>query len=570
MNDQVSLFNPTPPNQSPLDRAIARMRSPSEMHIICIDITNRCDLKCSNCTRLLAQQPERWDMTPRNFRMAVRSLADFPGVIAVIGGNPCLHRQFPLLCNILEEEVPDRGRRGLWSNNLMGHEQIIADVFGFFNLNPHADERGMASMERLRALMPNIHRYSGASRHSPILAAIMDVAETEEAGWDAISRCDINRNWSATITQNGGSLRAYFCEVAAAFDLARGQDHGAEVREGWWKRPLVDFTHQIKASCPGCGIPARLPARLDHEETDDYSATNARLARISTRGRKMLDWTNEKFNLGLNVGRPATVYNDAEASEVVTPVISVVIPYRNAQDTIVETIDSVLTQNATVEIIVSDDGSADYFEFPPHQQPFVRSLSAHPCTGPAAARNRGLRVARAPFICFLDADDCYAPGFFGEALRAFEANPSMAAILCDIELVNAHREVHPVQLQAITMSLPSNIIVRRAVAEAVGGFPEDEAFRGPNAGEDVAFKQIIMENFQGGMLNMPGLRYRCRRGSHFDYFLDSSEVVDGQLRFTRAPEEDVSGARPAALARYRAAFRDRMRTIDACKRGEWK
>lgn len=67
--------------------AIAKMRSPYQMGIICIDITNKCDLDCSNCTRLLVNQDKYWEMTPENFRMAVRSLAEYPGVIAVIGGK---------------------------------------------------------------------------------------------------------------------------------------------------------------------------------------------------------------------------------------------------------------------------------------------------------------------------------------------------------------------------------------------------------------------------------------------------------------------------------------------------
>jgi hypothetical protein len=35
------------------DLAIPKMRGPNQMHIICIDVTNKCDLACSNCTRLL-------------------------------------------------------------------------------------------------------------------------------------------------------------------------------------------------------------------------------------------------------------------------------------------------------------------------------------------------------------------------------------------------------------------------------------------------------------------------------------------------------------------------------------
>ena len=49
--------------------------------------------------------------------------------------------------------------------------------------------------------------------------------------WELISECDVNKNWSASIVQNKGKLRAYFCEVAASFDLARHEDHGIEITE---------------------------------------------------------------------------------------------------------------------------------------------------------------------------------------------------------------------------------------------------------------------------------------------------------------------------------------------------
>src|SRR6185503_15593991 len=95
------------PRMTP-DQAINAMRSPRDMAIICIDVTNRCDLQCSNCTRLLAQQRRKWDMTPDNFRLALRSLGGFDGVIAMIGGNPCIHPQFPELCRIFAEEIPEQ------------------------------------------------------------------------------------------------------------------------------------------------------------------------------------------------------------------------------------------------------------------------------------------------------------------------------------------------------------------------------------------------------------------------------------------------------------------------------
>lgn len=260
------------------------MRSPFEMSIICIDITNKCDLACSNCTRLLENQDAFWDMTPENFRTAVRSLADFPGMIAVIGGNPPMHRNFREICEILVAEVPDKRRRGLWTNNVFKHGALAEETFGGFNLNPHGDERGVESLRHLRELGVGNY-YSGHSSHSPLLTAVRDLFDEEEM-WERISHCDINREWSASIVQNKGKLRAYFCEVAAAFDLARGTDHGIEVTPGWWRKHVAEFEDQIAHFCPGCGIPARLKGSLDCEEVDTYTKSNADLALKSAEKKK--------------------------------------------------------------------------------------------------------------------------------------------------------------------------------------------------------------------------------------------------------------------------------------------
>jgi len=135
-------------------RAIAAMRSPTDMHIICVDITNRCDLRCSNCTRLLVNQKNLWDMSADHFRAALRSLEGFPGVIAMIGGNPCLHKEFPDLCQVFVDEIAEKRQRRLWSNNVFDHQDLISETFGFFNLNPHNDRRGLLSLDTCGTQLP--------------------------------------------------------------------------------------------------------------------------------------------------------------------------------------------------------------------------------------------------------------------------------------------------------------------------------------------------------------------------------------------------------------------------------
>ena len=151
---------------------IQNMRSPSEMGIICIDITNKCDLACSNCTRLLANQDYFWDMTIENFRTAVKTLKDFQGVVVIIGGNPCMHPKFDEITKIFAELRPNKQKRGLWTNNFFKHEKISTELYGVFNLNTHGDSRSTKSLKNFE-LKGGYH--PDHSHHSPILTAIKDL-----------------------------------------------------------------------------------------------------------------------------------------------------------------------------------------------------------------------------------------------------------------------------------------------------------------------------------------------------------------------------------------------------------
>jgi len=254
----------------------------------------------------LENQEGYWDMSLENFRSSLRSLSDFPGMIAVIGGNPCMHRQFEEICKILVDEIPNKHQRGLWSNNVFKYTDLVVEVFGGFNLNPHGDAKGEMSLaEVYRRTGGKGNLYEGNSVHAPLLTAIKDLYGEEDM-WDRISNCDINRNWSATIVQNKGEIRAYFCEVAASFDLARKTDNGMHVVPGWWKQGIENFSSQIRHFCPGCGAAARLKGSLDKDEIDTFTRSNADLVEISLKkGRKVTEVGLSKLEIG---SRPITEY----------------------------------------------------------------------------------------------------------------------------------------------------------------------------------------------------------------------------------------------------------------------
>jgi hypothetical protein len=215
----------------------------------------------------------------------------------MVGGNPVMHRHFEELCDIFAKEVPNKNQRGLWTNNIFKHDELAKEVFGTFNLNPHGEQRGINSFKSLRS---RGWYHEGYSSHSPLLTAVKDLFDEEEM-WDRISKCEINHYWSASIVQNQGNLRAYFCEIAASFDLARGADHGIEPVPGWWRRNVSEFEDQIALFCPGCGVPAKVRGHLDYEETDTYTTSNEDIAFKSLKkNRKIVEFTGSPKSHAIN------------------------------------------------------------------------------------------------------------------------------------------------------------------------------------------------------------------------------------------------------------------------------
>jgi len=250
--------------------------------------------------------------------------------------------------------------------------------------------------------------------------------------------------------------------------------------------------------------------------------------------------------------------------------VSVIIPCYNAARELPAAVESVLAQGLVgAEVLIIDDCSTDdsvaVAESLSSRHPLVQSLRQPANAGPAAARNRGLRAARGAFVCFLDADDTYAPRFFRRILPCFQERTDLAAISTGIELVNCHREVHPLQLRSVANSLPSNFLIRRGVADFLGGFPEDPAFRGKAAGEDAAFRHALVRYFKIDRCEEPFLRYYVKPGSHFDTFIDRSAVRDGELKLLYHTEEERSGALEKAVLDYFGRIEAKITALQATK-----
>ncbi len=237
------------------------MRPLVDMDVIQIEITNACVHQCSNCTRLIGHPKKPFFMEMDFFKKAVDSLVDYPKMIGIMGGEPLLHPQFEEMTTYLKSRVPDKIRCGLWSTLPRGKEKyapIIADVFGNVLLNDHT---------------------LGDLNHAPVLVAAQDAVADKFSMWYLIDHCWVQNCWSGSITPKG----AFFCEVAAAFDMVFEGSGGWPVVPGWWKKTPKDYVEQMKQYCVNCSAALPLHARLDTDEIDDVSPRNLeRLTKIGS------------------------------------------------------------------------------------------------------------------------------------------------------------------------------------------------------------------------------------------------------------------------------------------------
>jgi glycosyltransferase involved in cell wall biosynthesis len=199
------------------------------------------------------------------------------------------------------------------------------------------------------------------------------------------------------------------------------------------------------------------------------------------------------------------------------PLVSVIVIFLNASDFLQAAIESVLAQTYEAwELLLVDDGSNDgsteiaigfaskhaarikYFEHDGHQN-----------LGMSAARNLGIRKAKGDYIAFLDADDFWLPNKLEVQTRILDSQPDAGMLFGSTKYwfswtgrpedsqrdyvpalrVRTHTFFQPPLLFLLLIQgkaevpCTCSILVRRAVAQKIGGF--EESFRGMY--EDQAF-----------------------------------------------------------------------------------
>ena len=109
------------------------------------------------------------------------------------------------------------------------------------------------------------------------------------------------------------------------------------------------------------------------------------------------------------------------------PRVSVIIPLYQSERFVAATLASVLAQTiADIDVIVIDDGSTDRGPELARATGDPRVIVVtQPNAGVSAARNHGLRLASAPIVAFIDADDLWEPNKLEAHLAHLAARPDL-------------------------------------------------------------------------------------------------------------------------------------------------
>ena len=126
---------------------------------------------------------------------------------------------------------------------------------------------------------------------------------------------------------------------------------------------------------------------------------------------------------------------------------SIIVPARNAEHSLAQTLQSLLAQtDADWEAIIVDDGSTDATgaivrEFAALDARFVQAAGKG--EGASSARNIGIGLARGDWLLFLDSDDWIAPTFLATLREALDRRPDVMAAYCAYRRVTPSGELTP-------------------------------------------------------------------------------------------------------------------------------
>lgn len=193
-------------------------------------------------------------------------------------------------------------------------------------------------------------------------------------------------------------------------------------------------------------------------------------------------------------GRLDQIGKVKETTRDKAPLVSVIIPARNSEGTIVDCLNSVISQlHRPIEIIVVDSFSTD------STGEIARTMGAtvvFHAGGRSAQKNWGAKFARGNYLYFVDADFKLEPNVITACVEAIDRIDGV--VIRNQDIIRDSKVSRLIASRRKILSYdPLNVavrFVRRDVFERLGGFDSDLY-----AGEDVDFhRRFLLHGFKMG------------------------------------------------------------------------
>ena len=193
------------------------------------------------------------------------------------------------------------------------------------------------------------------------------------------------------------------------------------------------------------------------------------------------------------------------------PKASVIVPCRNAADTVEEAVSGALASSLRdIEVLAVDDGSSDgtaeVIERLSRRDPRVRLLK-NGGSGVSSARNAGLDAARGEFIFFLDADDTVDPEFFPLAVAAMDGEGADYCRAAHVQTFEGRRSVVPLKTD---FRVDGQEAIRRALLPCFFGYSFDQVrawYRGEPLNSRRVMGGVWGGCFRAGLIRRNGIRF---------------------------------------------------------------
>ena len=231
----------------------------------------------------------------------------------------------------------------------------------------------------------------------------------------------------------------------------------------------------------------------------------------------------------------------------INPLVSVIIPAYNSEETIEAAIYSAVIQGIDVELVIINDASLD------HTADIIQNcqekydsdhikwniIDSRENLGAAASRNLGVKLACAPYVAFLDSDDRWTEeklkkqlallnrtgGVLCSTAREFATHQGeLTGIIVPVKPIITYRSL----LYDNSINC-SSVLMRTEIARE---FPmlHDELHE-----DYITWLKILKKYKKAYAINEPLLKYRCSQGGKSSNKLKSAWMHYHSLRFVGIP-----------------------------------